>query len=209
MRVVTISDTHNDPPLAHTMPEGDVLVHAGDATFRGSIRELTKFNAWLMSLPYKHKIFVPGNHDLDFDARPADTRKIFDPSIHILIEQSVEIDGVVFWGSPMTPEFGDWAFGFPDWEGELIWATMPDKVDVVITHGPPLNILDLTARGEAVGCPKLRDRIRQVKPKLHVFGHIHECGGQSWTSAEGTKHVNAAYMDERYDPAHNPRVFTV
>ncbi|OAQ96718.1 hypothetical protein LLEC1_06356 [Akanthomyces lecanii] len=64
IRVVCISDTHNTRPR---VPDGDVLIHAGDLTENGSFAEVQQELAWLASLPHRFKILVAGNHDVLFD----------------------------------------------------------------------------------------------------------------------------------------------
>jgi Icc-related predicted phosphoesterase len=83
-----------------------------------------------------------------------------------------------------------------------VWAKIPDQVDVLITHGPPANILDLTFLGQHVGCPQLLQRIKQIKPRLHVFGHIHEGYGRE--EQDSTIFVNASTCNLRYKPSQPP-----
>ena len=66
LRFVAISDTHNKHADL-VVPPGDVLIHAGDVTWGGTLAEVEAFNAWLGTLPHKHKIVVAGNHDFAFD----------------------------------------------------------------------------------------------------------------------------------------------
>ena len=114
----------------------------------------------------------------------------------------MEIMGIKFWGSPWQPEFFDWAFNAS--RGEEIrqyWDKIPTGIDVLITHGPPFKLGDQTDIGEHVGCLDLLDAIERVKPKLHVFGHIHE--GYGVTSANGTTFVNASTCTLRYRPTNS------
>lgn len=89
------------------------------------------------------------------------------------------------YASPMTPEYGLWGFQYPPNSYQF---KIPEGVDVAITHGPPKDVLDTTARGERAGCPRLFDAIRHSKPKIHCFGHIHEAWGAklvTWKAGEG------------------------
>lgn len=198
MRIVLIADTHNHTP---DLPDGDILVHAGDATIDGTRGEIKRFDDWLGSLNYKHIIFTPGNHDFLFD-----TENILENAI-TLINESTEIDGVVFWGSPYSVRFGDWAF--MEFESDLksIWQSIPDKVDVLITHCPPKGILDYTVNGQYAGSQSLLERIKAVRPKLHVFGHIHEMYGSM--RCDGTLHINASIVNDFYQQVNKPFVIDV
>jgi len=168
----------------------------------GRKKELSKFNKWLGTLAYEHKIVVAGNHDFCFEKDLDKSRAALSNAI-LLHDEEIVIDGVKFYGSPWQPEFFDWAFNLP--RGEPLrakWRLIPDDTDVLITHGPALGHGDRTVRGEPVGCEDLLDRIRTVQPKFHIFGHIHEGFG---TTIEGsTQCVNASFADEHYKPAHQP-----
>ncbi|MBO2458349.1 metallophosphatase domain-containing protein [Actinomadura violacea] len=179
MRIVAVADTHTYHREL-TVPEGDVLVHAGDLCRRGEdLRELEGAADWLHSLPHRTKIVVAGNHDRMFADRPEEARAVLaDRGIHYLQDGGMEIDGVGFWGSPWQPEFNDWAFNLP--RGRPLaekWALIPERVDVLVTHGPPLGIGDAGALPGRHGCADLLARVRRVRPRLHLFGHIHHDGG--------------------------------
>lgn len=206
MKILCVSDTHNDPPHPKGLPDADVLIHSGDATYHGREEELVDFNDWLVRVPIKHKIFVPGNHDLMFERDPERARSLVTEAI-VLIHEAVEIDGVDFFGSPWTPWFHHWAFNYRADKAESLWEAIPEDTDVLITHGPPLGVLDLVARDQCnVGCPVLLDEVlNRVQPVLHVFGHIHEGAGLLQT--EHTLFVNAASLNEQYQP--RPRGWTL
>ena len=198
-----ISDTHAQHRRVD-IPDGDVLVHAGDITRRGGLDDLADFNAWLGTLPHRHKVVIAGNHDWCFVNSRFEARGCLTNATY-LQDEATEIDGVRFWGSPWQPWFLDWAFNLARGVAlQEVWAKIPIDTDVLITHGPPLGILDMTTRGEPVGCEDLLARIDIVQPALHVFGHIHEGGGMK---AHGrTTFVNASTLDERYQIAHPVRV---
>lgn len=204
-KIVCLSDTHNYHERVR-VPEGDVLIHAGDATGRGTLDEIVSFNRWFAALPHRYKIFVAGNHDWLFETSSAFARKLLDSSIFYLQDSFVEIENLKIYGSPWQPRFYDWAFNLTR-GAELAekWKLIPEDTDVLITHGPPHGILDEVPRQyfvENTGCEELRKRVEIVKPKLHVFGHIH-CGyGQ--TEKFGVKFVNASTCDEEYNPRNAP-----
>lgn len=124
---------------------------------------------------------------------------------HYLENSGVEVAGLRIWGSPITPWFFDWAFNRQ--RGADIrryWAQIPDQIDVLLTHGPPYGIRDLNWQGTLTGCEDLNQRVWEVAPKLHVFGHIHEAYGI--TEVNGTQFVNAANLNLQYQPVHAPVV---
>ena len=169
MKIVCISDTHglhND--MKHPIPDGDVLIHAGDLTNEGERTEIAEVGTWLNSLPHKHKIVIAGNHDFALETNPAIVKLLGD--VTYLIDSSVTLDGIKFYGAPWTPRFGPWAFMLPRDGQELAykWAMIPMDADVVITHGPPHGVMDMAERGLSVGCERLAAAILQ-----RLSGRIH------------------------------------
>jgi Icc-related predicted phosphoesterase len=208
MRLVLISDTHNRLGDV-SVPNGDVIVHAGDATLRGNCGEVERFAKQMRALPHKHKVFIAGNHDLSFQDEPHRARTWLGEGIIYLQDSSVRIDGVSIYGSPWQPEFFNWAFNLP--RGDAIankWALIPNGIDVLVTHGPPADIGDMTPRGEAVGCVDLLEAIKRTQPRVHVCGHIHEGYGVRRDAIPGlrTIFVNASTCDGKYRPTNAPIV---
>lgn len=202
LRIVCLSDTHNCQEEIR-VPDGDLLIHAGDATVRGTTREIVLFNVWFASLPHKYKIFVAGNHDWLFETDNRFARALLDDSIIYLQDSAVEIEGLKFYGSPWQPRFFDWAFNL-NRGAELAekWKLIPDDTDILITHGPPFGILDETPRGDPAGCEELKRRVEQIHPKMHIFGHIHFGYGEA--EKFGVRFVNASSCDENYLPTNQP-----
>ena len=178
MKVVCLSDTHEMhrevPPIRQ---RGDLLIHAGDFTFFcEKLSIIRDFNAWLGELPFRYRIVVPGNHEHIMYTRPEIHSLITNATL--LINEAVTIEGVRLWGSPVTCD--DDAFGCATAEERRrLYATIPVDTDIVITHGPAFGILDEErhSRGVHLGCPELRTAIERVKPKFHVFGHVHSGHG--------------------------------
>lgn len=202
--IVLISDTHGSHDRVD-VPEGDILIHAGDFSAEGELETVDSFNEWLGSLPHDHKIFIPGNHDFCFEAERHQEESIQRLSAAtVLIDESVTIEGVKIWGSPWQPEFFDWAFNLP--RGEALrtkWDQIPEDVDVLVTHGPPYGFGDFVRQnGIRVGCQELLKAVKRTKPKLHVYGHIHE--GYGTYHQNGTTFVNASICDARYEPSNKP-----
>lgn len=211
LKIVAISDTHNKHKYLD-LPEGDILIHAGDFTSMGSEAEVAAFGEWLQDLPYKYIIITYGNHDWLGQRNPDLAEKLLGKAI-ILHDRGVEIEGIKFYGSAWQPEFCNWAFNVPRGAASAAnWAKIPEDTDVLITHGPPFGTLDLIHTGglrmENVGCEALADRIKALsKLKFHVFGHIHECHGQ--VTKDKVTYVNAAFLNDAYVPAYPPEVFEV
>lgn len=189
MRIVCVSDTHSFHHKT-VVPDGDVLLYAGDITLRGELDAVESFDRWLGVLPHKHKVVICGNHDFCFQEEPAKARRLITNAIY-LEDSAVEIAGIKIYGSPWQPYYGGWAFNLQ--RGPQLaekWALIPGDTQILITHGPPEGVLDLTHRGEAVGCADLLKRVREIKPRLHVFGHIHEAAGR--IDQDGITFVNAS-----------------
>ena len=203
VRVVCISDTHNRFREL-SIPEGDILIHAGDVTRRGYLDELKDFNQWLSSLPHKYKVVIGGNHELSFDSVSKDENNKFQPddqseknldsdvfknvltNCHYLEYSSIQILGLKLYGFPSSIIHGQqkWAFQFErdSKEHKENINAIPDDTDILITHGPPYGVGD--SNKEGINCGDLilmNDVENRIKPFLHVFGHIHEDYG-SWTN---------------------------
>jgi len=206
-RIVCISDTHGRHDQV-VVPDGDILIHAGDCTRFGTLTDLIDFLKWLAALPHRHKILVAGNHDLIFERNPPGAEALLRahaPLIHYLNDTGVEIEGLKIWGSPVQPAYYDWAFNRQ--RGPEIRAhrnLIPRDIDVLVTHGPPAGIQDLTVSGERAGCADLAEAIAKLtRLRLSVFGHLHLEGGRSQKVA-GVTYVNAAICDEDYRAVHLP-----
>ncbi len=201
MKLVIISDTHTKEKDL-ILPKGDILIHAGDFDIRDPL-DFNDIFDWFESLDFKYVIWIAGNHDLYMehlyksDMKPQRSEKIF-----YLCNSSIEIEGIKFWGSPFTPQFGiGWAFNEHRQDLIKIWNTIPDDTDIIITHGQPFGIND-QVRGISQGCAFLRDRVKEIKPKYYIGGHIHE--GYGIYCDEKTVYVNASIMDEFYKPCNKP-----
>ena len=219
-RIICISDTHNkhlelNEDLDKLGYEDEtIIIHAGDCTNGGLRYELTKFLEWFGNLPYKHKIFIAGNHDFCFEPTlsafppiyPDIAQEFKDKGIIYLMDQMVEVEGLKIYGSPWQPRFYDWAFNVN--RGEEIaqkWAGIPEGLDILITHGPAFGVLDDTISGMRVGCEELYKKIFEVKPKYHICGHIHF--GYGMRELDGVTFINASSLGEDYEYHHKPIQF--
>ncbi|KAK3651306.1 hypothetical protein LTR56_005763 [Elasticomyces elasticus] len=179
IRVICISDTHTLIPTH--IPDGDLLIHAGDLTKSGTPAELQAQIDFLVTLPHKHKVVIAGNHDTYLDPR---SRKTLSPAdqdgklnwkgLHYLQHSSLTLNfgqrSLNLYGAPQIPACGGEDFAFQYLRGQDAWTeTVSEGTDVLITHAPPKYHLDLPA---ALGCEHLLAEVRRVKPKLHIFGHV-------------------------------------
>jgi predicted phosphodiesterase len=183
VRLVAVADTH----LFHrelVVPDGDVFIHAGDLCRAGNLHELALSLDWIAELPHPTKLLVAGNHDWSFVRERAKTMELLPTGITYLEDGETRAGELRVWGSPWQPEFNDWAFNLP--RGAALaerWALIPEGIDVLVTHGPAEGIGDRTEVGGRHGCSDLLARVREVRPRLHLFGHIHEDGG-AWRQGE-------------------------
>lgn len=206
-KLVCFSDTHTLHEQI-ILPEGDIAIFAGDCCGRGTFMEANLFIHWYAKQSHKHKIMIAGNHDWAFEGVDASVleQSCKDNGIIYLNDSDIEIDGIKFWGSPVQPEFFNWAFNRK--RGEDIkkhWDLIPQDTKILITHGPAHGILDLVEtrgsinNGQHVGCEELLKAI-QYRPSIthHIFGHIHEGYGQM--EQNGVQYINASTCDKRYRP---------
>jgi predicted phosphodiesterase len=221
LRFVVISDTHG-MHKALSVPDGDVLIHAGDFCAHGHFLDTTRFLSWFNSHPHKHKIFIAGNHDVFMERGNYSEislllkgypELVYLNDSHHMITAEDNSDCVTFWGSPVQPEFFNWAFNRA--RGPAIkkhWDLIPHKTDILITHGPSYGILDECpamddfSRLVHVGCKDLDNALNDVRPKVHCFGHIHMAYGTAW-DGRGCLKLNASICNEDDKPVNKPLVF--
>lgn len=185
--VSVISDTHGrhrDLPYV----EADVVLFCGDEAssqhFAKNAIEAEDFFDWYRDYPAEHKVFLPGNHSLAFQAGMYRGDALSHMGIITLVNESVSLHGYKLYGSPYSPLLGRCgAYMRPRERMSAVWELIPDDVDILLTHGPPQGVLDMARdydqpeNGEQlihVGCQALRQRVDAVQPLLHCFGHIHD-----------------------------------
>lgn len=190
MKIVCISDTH-ELHRDLVVPPGDVLIHAGDFTFFGKgTKAIVDFNSWLGELPHRWKIITCGNHEFAIEADPG-LRRLITNGI-LLLNESAMVGQAKVWASPLTQHYGG-AFGRSNVADRVrAYASIPLDTDILVTHGPPYGVLDESPSeypGPA-GDWELREAVMRVRPKLHVFGHVHS--GYGVRATRHTAFVNAA-----------------
>lgn len=197
MNILHLSDTHGRHGQLAKMPDADVVVHSGDFTWAGSEQEVVEFMEWFCGLPYRHKVLVAGNHD---DCLYGAVLEGLPDGTHYLYNTGVTLDGMRFFGVPM--------FMLDDMGGryDRMLADIPADTDILITHQPPSGILD-ESHGRHYGSKVLRERLQVVKPRLHLFGHIHDAWGK--VQSGGTLFANSSVLNERYELTHLPQMFSI
>ena len=202
MKILHLSDTHGLHKNLKSLPEADVIVHSGDFTFAGSEEEAYDFMNWFCNLPYEHKVFIAGNHDMCMYG--ADPIEGLSPNVHYLYNNSVVIDGMKFYGIPMFME------DCMDGKLDMFIHNIPDDVDILITHMPPKGICDIADYGKGLehrGNATLAEHLKVLHPTCHLFGHEHDAYGTA--TIENVVYSNACVVDSRYNLINNPTLITL
>ena len=217
MIITVISDTHGKHnEITQDVPGGDLLLHAGDISSMGYQHEVQQFCKWFNNVEnYGHKIFIAGNHDWGFQNNVEKIMEIVNSykTVTYIQDETVSVGDdkkmVNVYGSPWQPEFYNWAFNLPKNGVELAakWDVIPDNTDILITHGPAFGVLD-TVSGKMwdnLGCQLLTDKIKTIKPKIHLCGHIHS--GYGYFFDGDTHFLNASVLNEAYQYTNEPLTF--
>lgn len=209
MLVWHISDTHGHHNKLNIPKNVDLVVHSGDASnWRDPIRnhnEMWDFKEWWNMLNIPYKIYVAGNHDTSIEKKVFDWKLLEDNENSFYLENDeVEIEGIKFYGSPYTPIYGQWSFMTNHNKLFKMWDNIPEDTDVLITHGPPKGILDIADdydhKLEYCGDKNLFNKVMEIKPKYHLFGHIHNNSNnynQGMRILEGVTFVNSTCVTDR------------
>jgi predicted phosphodiesterase len=172
-QLFAFSDTHGNHRQV-IVPDGvETILFAGDACEMGDLNQLEDFFAWFSALPVRNKLFVPGNHDLPFELVPDFARSILPENVIFLENQGVTLNGIRFYSLPVRP-----------WMYAPLY--LPSGIDVLVTHGAPLGIMD-----KNFGCSILRHLVDSAQPAIHIFGHLHFSGGKSMREGK-TQYFNVA-----------------
>lgn len=192
MKILFLSDTHGHHNQIQIDADTDMIIHAGDASnskdLIENVSEMKDFLDWFEKLQVKYKVFVAGNHDRSIESKLINIKKEY-KTITYLEHETLVINGLKIFGSPYTKEFGtNWAFNVKEDVLSDLWDNIEQNTDIIITHSPPKGILDLATKYskdengvryfekkvyEYCGCIKLKNKILEIKPKYHIFGHIH------------------------------------
>ncbi|MBD5201158.1 MAG: serine/threonine protein phosphatase [Bacteroidales bacterium] len=202
MKILHLSDTHGAHNRLRELPEADVVVHSGDFCMVGEECESLDFLNWFCDLPYRHKIFICGNHDSCLYGANIDG---LDSNVHYLCNSSVEINGLKFYGVPMFME------DCISSRQARNYAQIPDDTDILITHSPAFGILDLdeSIGGEKIhyGSEEILEKVMKIHPRAHLFGHIHRRRGV--TEQNGIIFSNGAIMNDDYTKLNTPNIIEI
>lgn len=221
VRLVCFSDTHGKHREV-VLPPGDILLHGGDFSKSGEVGSIQDMNSYFKESGFSEIILIAGNHDMTlqpdwysdnwerFHRKPFDVdeaQKALKNCIYLQDSTYVTSKGdFEVYGSPWSPFFFDWAFN--EQRGQAlreIWKKIPTSTDILITHGPPLGRGDLASSEVRAGCYDLLIAVQErVKPRVHIFGHIHEGAGISFDGQ--TLYINASSLNLGYQSVNFPVV---
>ncbi len=211
LKICLISDSHNQHKKI-VLPEADAIIHAGDISGMGREHEVIEFLNWFSTIGnFQHRIMISGNHDWLFQLNKTLAKEILSkyPNVIYLEDSEVTINGLRIYGTPWQPTFFNWAFNVN--RGEEIkkyWDMIPSNgIDILVTHGPPADILDLCDHGGRVGCEDLLNRIKEIKPLANLFGHIHHSHGI--VEKDGTLFINASVLNDDYRMVFKPHLIEI
>lgn len=179
-RIFAFSDTHGMHEKLLIPSQIDILICAGDVETDSC--NLRAFMKWYASVTAKLRLFVPGNHDLSFDLDPIQAQKEVPQNVILMQNKAFVFNELTFYSLEARP----WLFS-P--------TSIPHNVDILITHGAAKGFLD-----NGKGCAYLEDAIVEAKPRMHLFGHIHECGNRSLENAETVFHNISLYQEFEAQP---------
>jgi Icc-related predicted phosphoesterase len=222
MKICCLSDTHNNFPDL-SLYSGDIIIHCGDISIRGLELEIEIFLKEFAKTKFKHKIMIPGNHDFMFENDWKNAKKLCDKhEIICLNDSGININGINIWGSPITPTYQNWAFNRNSNDIVNHWKLIPNDTNILITHGPPKGVGSLSEiekvyfrkntlgeerkakTKEDVGCDQLKKVVDKIKPKFHLFGHIHS--GYGIYKNQHTTFINCS-MNNHYIDSNLPVEF--
>jgi Icc-related predicted phosphoesterase len=218
-KICVISDTHCKWNKL-IIPPCDILISAGDYSFRGELHVVKDFHKWLHKQPAKHIISLQGNHEKMVESNFAISKQTAEevcPGVIFIDEGLVELEGLKIYTSAITPFFFDWAWNrYPGEEIQKHWDLIPSGMDIIVTHGPVFGILDGVlefdkSMGEMglrhCGCPSLLKKVFEIKPKYHICGHIHPGYGRE--ELDGINFINASICDDDYRAVNAPITFEI
>lgn len=182
MTILHLSDTHGKHHLLKKMPKADILVHSGDMSEDGTDSEVLDFLNWFCDLDFQYKIFVAGNHDFCLDGEQIEG---LPENCHYLCNSRVKIEDINFWGIPY--------FLSNELNGNTaeLMTKIPQQTDILITHRPPYGVLDFEENNN-FGCLNLLQSVQKIRPKYHLFGHVHASYGI--VKSQHTTFVNASLV---------------
>jgi Icc-related predicted phosphoesterase len=222
MKIWAISDTHGMHRRAIVPENIDCVIHSGDSTnYKDLLRnevEFRDFLDWYSKIDVRHKILIAGNHDA-WATKLYLKEMVEEADIVYLEHESHNVEGISIFGSPYTPNFRDWYFMKDRGKLDRWWQEIPENTDILVTHGPPQGILDLSRDRfnnlEYRGDKSLLRHVNRVKPKYHIFGHLHDfedCLNYGIRKIDDITFMNVSSVEDgRFDKGliHNGIVFEI
>ena len=221
MRIVALSDQHGFLP---DVPPCDLLIVGGDVCpdrVDGALAEHSPAvqkawfddhaRPWLARAPATHKILTWGNHDwcgqaCDFsDDFPG---RAYSTTLQVVVDAGTRVPSaheaermVSVWATPWSNQFMHWAFMKARPDLAQVYAAIPDGIDILVSHQPPLGHGDRhhppgAEEAEHLGNPDLLAAIDRIKPRVVICGHIH--GGHGRFDYNGTPIYNVSVVDDSY-----------
>ncbi len=206
-RITVISDTH----CRHAeldLPPGDLLIHCGDMfnLFGRSPQRIDEIDDWFGRQRFEQIVCVGGNHDLELESALRLQAQPFRNAV-VLHDTAIAFRGLRIHGAPWVPLLPRHAFFKRPEALAAAWAQVPADIDVLVTHTPPLGILDAARSGKTFGCAALADELPRIAPRVHCFGHVHASAGQRRIG--DTLFINAASIESGSDRMRPPISFTL
>jgi Icc-related predicted phosphoesterase len=180
-----ISDTHGHHGMLDIPYDIDVVVFSGDESNTKdytNANETLDFIEWFSSLYIETKIMIAGNHSAAIYNKWVRRSEIEEKGIIYLENESTTVNRIKYFGTPYSPTFHEWFFMKDRGKMHKVWDLMDKDVDVIISHGPPKGILDLSVNPDGsldlCGDGNLKTRLmkKEFNPKAVLFGHIHNVG---------------------------------
>jgi Icc-related predicted phosphoesterase len=203
MKIFAISDLHGYLP---DIPACDLLLLGGDYCASRNIEQQKRhlqismkrwFEYLIEELSVKQIVGIGGNHDFMLQDDPSIAEDL--PWIY-LQDAGVEIDGIKIYGTPWTPIYGHWAFMKDDSKLEHVFNNIPGGLDILLSHGPIMGVLDRNEEGKSCGSRSLWRKVQQCQPRQMIHGHIHEAHGTYRVG--GTMFNNVSHVNRQCEPVH-------
>lgn len=211
-RCIFISDTHgchqeviDGKTVDLQITDGDVLVHCGDFSARGTVLNIVSFNEWMGKQSHRRKICGPGNHDCAVQINPSLSKGLL-TNAELMIHEPFDINGIPCFFTPWQPFYKNWSYNEKvDLTRKRLFDMIPDNVEILFSHCPPYGYLDKGFQAPHVGDKMLLERIRELKKLRYVvFGHIHN--GRGSVQNNGITFINCSLLNDRYELKNKPVV---
>jgi len=206
--ILHVSDTHSLHHEAGDLPSADIFIHSGDVSKSGTDGEFGDFNYWLGTIKwkFKHMFVISGNHDFwttnwRLNQGALSTGEAFNPNYFqykitnakVLKHEMVQVMGLKIWGEGWHPQRADSNPGNN-------YQDLPYGLDILVTHEAPFGIFDQTGAGNWGSSHDLLQAIWEKRPKVHLFGHVHEQRGHWDKTASGNYRGGSEYRPNLWVP---------